>query len=885
MRRLRGWLVRWGGLFGKRRQDRELAEELESHLQMHIEDNLGRGMTPEEARRRALVKLGGIEQTKENYRDRRGFPWLDSLLQDIRFGLRMLRKNPGFTAVAVLTLALGIGANTVIFTIVYGVLFRPLPFPKPDRIVQLAETYAGQSDEMDLTARQLQRLQEYSQAFEHVAGYTDVDFNLTAGNAAEHVRGMPVSADCFQVLEVHPAAGRDFLPGEDQGDGERVAILSHALSLRMFAGDPAPVGKTISLNGDSYTVIGIMPEGFDPRFAGLHPGVETDVWVPLALVAKTAGSGENISVIARLKDGVTAPQLNAQMNLVTEQFRKEFPHNVPAKMNMSFLPYQFLIGAEVRTYLFVLLGAVGFVLMIACANVANLLLARGGSRVREIAVRIAVGASRVRLLRQLLTESMLIAMAGGALGLSVAAAGLKSLLATAPAGMPRWGDIHVDGWVFGFTFLISGLTGALFGIAPAIYASKTNLNEALKEGSGRASAGAGRSRLRQGLVIAEFALSLVLLTGAGLMIATFARLMSVSPGFDSHRVLTMQFWLNGSKYNNTRAVADFYRTVEQRIETLPGVEATGVVAGGVPLERGGNNGVKIAGPKDSGWISMDYREITPGYFRTIGVPLKQGRLFSDADTDKSDRVVIVNEAAARRFFPGHSVLGERLYVSGVLCEVVGVVGDAKSYLDQPAKPTTFIPAAQATFGTSNLFEGWFPRSIVIRTSVAPLGLARDVREAVVAVDPAVPVGKTRSMDQILSRSLELQSFMMLLLSIFAGLALVLASVGIYGVISHAVAQRTREIGIRMALGAQPVNLLRMLLAEGMKLVLLGAIMGVGAALMLTKLLEGMLYGVSMRDPVIFLLVSFVLLAVALLACWIPAGRAMRVDPMVALRYE
>ncbi len=815
MRRLRGWLVRWSGLFNRKLRDRELAEELEAHLQMHIEENLGRGMSPEEARRQALIKLGGMEQTKESYRDRRGFPLLESLLQDVRFGLRMLRKNPGFTIVAVLTLALGIGANTAIFTIVYGVLFRPLPFPKPERIVQLAETYEGQSEEMSLTAKQLQRLQEYDQDFEHIAGYTYVHYNLAAGNAAEHVRGMPVSVDYFRVLEVHPAAGRDFLVGEDRGDGERVAILSHALWLRMFAGDPAAVGKTISLNGDPYTVIGIMPAHFDAEATAFDAGPPFDVWVPLALVAKTAGSGENVSVIARLKDEVTAPQLNAQMNLVTEQFRKEFPRNVPAKAGMSFLPYQFMIGAEVRPYLFVLLGAVGFVLMIACANVANLLLARGGSRVREIAVRIAVGASRARLLRQLLTESMLIAMAGGALGLLVAAAGLKSLLAAAPAGMPRWGDIHVDGWVSGFTFLISALTGALFGIAPAIYASKTNLNEALKEGSGRASAGAGRSRLRQGLVIGEFALSLVLLTGAGLMIATFARLVSVSPGFDSHRVLTVQFWLNGSKYNNTPAVADFYRAVEQRVEALPGVEAAGVVAGGLPLERGGNNGVKIAGPNESEVISMDYREITPGYFRAIEIPLRQGRLFNDADTDKSDRVVIVNEAVARRFFPGHSVLGERLYVSGILCEVVGVVGDAKSYLDRPAKPTTFIPAAQATFGTSNLFEGWFPRSIVVRTSVAPLSLARDVREAVAAVDPAVPIGKTRSMDQILSRSLELRSFMLLLLSIFAGLALVLASVGIYGVISHAVAQRTREIGIRIALGAQPVNLLQMVLAEGM----------------------------------------------------------------------
>jgi putative ABC transport system permease protein len=809
-----------------------------------------------------------------------------TLWQDIRYALRVLRKSPGFSAIAIFTLALGIGANTAIFTIVYGVLLRPLPFPQPERIVQLAETYKNLMDAKGLTATQLNRLRRYSEPFEFIAGYTGVGYNLTAGNAAEHLRGMPVNAEYFRVLGVHPIVGRDFLDEEDGGNGQHVAIVSYGVWSRRLGGDAGKIGQTILLNGEPFTLIGVMPRDFHPigDEGATEPGAP-DVWTPLALVAKTAGSGENISVLARLKPGVTPAQLQAQMQVVTQDFRREFPEDVGAELQLSYLPYQRMIGLDERPYLFVLLGAIGFVLLIACANVANLLLARGGVRGREISVRIALGATRGRIFQQLLTESFLIALAGGATGLFAAYAGLDSLLAIAPIDLPRAQSIHLDRAAFAFAFFVAVLTGAIFGLLPALKTASVNVIEALKEGA-RTGSSAGRARLRQGLVVAEFAMSLVLLTGAGMMIATFSKLLHTDPGFNPRPILSMQYWLIGSKYNSTEQIDSFNRALIQRLQSLAGVEAAGVIAAGLPLERGGNNGVRIVGTNSSQYYNTDYREVSPGYFDAMRIPLRQGRFLSNADSDKAAPVVVVNEEFAREHFQGRSPLGEHLYVSGgLLCEVVGEVGDVKSFLDRPPRPTTFISSAQASYDTSKIFEGWYPRSVVLRASVNPLSLASVIGDAFAAVDPLVPTGPVRSMEQVRSHSLALRSFMMTLLSFFAALALLLACVGIYGVISYAVSQRTREIGVRMALGAKRADVLRLVLAEAMKLILVGVVLGVAAAVALTKAMAGFLYGVSATNPFIFLSVILLLVIVSLAACYVPARRAMRVDPMVALRYE
>jgi len=888
MNRIRAALARLLGLLTKSRGESELSLELTAHLEALAAENIRRGMSREEARQAARREFGGVEQTKELYRNQRGLPFLETFFNDLRFGLRMLRKSPGFTTVAVLTLALGIGANTAIFSVVYGVVLRPLPYSHPDRIVQLTESYRGESDEKDLTYAELQFLQEHRSSFDFLAAFTTVGFNFAVHSDAERVNGLYVSSEYFSVLGIRPILGEVFRPEDDRGDGTRVALLGEALWKRKTGADPNIIGKTIKLNGDPYTVIGVMPAGFERINTPFTHG-ETDVWAPLALVGRTVGSGQNLAVIGRLRADIPLDKARAQMGTVSEQFRKTFTEELAPESKLDLSRYQAMLSSDLRTILFVLFGAAAFVLLVACANIANLLLARASQRSKEIAVRTALGASRGRLIRQMLSESIMLALLGGLAGLGLAHFALRGLLALSPSDLPRSVDIQLDGWAFGFAVAVALLTGVMFGLAPALKTSKRGVSEVLKESVSGLGAGIRRTRLRTALVIGEIGLSLVLLTGAVLLIETFWHVLRTDPGFEPSHILSMQIWLSGSKYDSSERVSGLYGEVLQKIESLPGVQSAAVVAAGLPMERGGNMPVQVPGKNYE--RSFGYRIITPGYFRAMGIAQHLGRVIEGGDSAASTPAAVVSESFARGAWPNSNPLGQHLQIGSPgggqdpPREVVGVVADVKSYLDQPAEPTVYIPVAQAPFAMMKLFEGWFATTIVVRTSSDPLALSHLVADQLRGVDPSIASGHVRSMEQVRSGAVAMRRFSMVLLSLFAALAVLLAAIGISGVIAFSVSQRVREIGIRMALGAHPRQVLKLVLTEGLRLATVGIIVGVVGALALTRVLESYLYEVKPTDPVAFLSTILLLGPVALLACWIPARRATRVDPIVALRYE
>jgi putative ABC transport system permease protein len=884
MNRLRVFFSQIAGLFGKSRSERQLEEEMSAHVDLLIAENIRHGMSLEEARHAARREFGGIEQTKELYRDQRGLPFFEVLAQDLRFAFRSLRKSPGFTAVAVLTLALGIGANTAIFSVVYGILLRPLPNPHPERIVQLTETAKGETYDRSITHRQLLFFQEHKEAFSYLAAFTPVGFNLAWKDDVQRINALHVSSDYFHVLGVAPVLGRDFRAEEDRGTGTRVAILSYGLWRRQMAGDANIVGRVITLDGEPFDVIGVMPPDFERvNTPFTHGG--TDVWVPMSLIASTVGSGENLALIGRLRDDVSLNQARAGIGIVSQEFRKTFPNELDPQSQLDLSSYQEFLTSDLRTILFAMFGAVGFVLLIAAANVANLLLGRAASRGREIAVRTALGATRTRLFAQMITESILLSLLGAAAGLLLAEFGLRAMLALSPPDLPRAGDVHLDGWAFGFAFAVALLTGIVFGLAPAIRSSRKDVTEGLKEGMGRVSEGKGRMRLRAVLAICEIGLSLVLLTGAALMIKTFKHVVETDPGFDPSHIVSMQIWLSGSKYKSTPEVSNFYDEVLGRIRNIPGVQSAAVVAAGIPLERGGNMPVLVAGKE--GMSSAGFRMITPDYFAAMKIPLKIGRAFASTDNEKSNPVAVVSESFARSTWPNQNPIGQHLQVGqqDSVREVVGVVGDVKSYLDQPAEPTVFLPMAQSAFDAIKVFEGWFATAIVARTSVEPLTVGKSLAEQLHAVNPSIASGHVRTMEQVRSVSVSLRQFNMTLLTVFASLAVLLAAVGVYGVLAYNVAQRSREIGVRMALGASPCKILSSVLAEGSVLSGVGIVLGVAGAFALTRVLESYLYEVTATDPSSFVTTAIFLAVVALAACCIPARRAMRVDPMVALRNE
>ncbi|HSB12422.1 MAG TPA: ABC transporter permease [Blastocatellia bacterium] len=800
---------------------------------------------------------------------------METILQDIRYGVRTLLKNRGFTAIAVLALALGVGANTAIFSVVNAVLLRPLAFEQSDRLVMVWEkrmqlgrvrNSVSPPDFADWRAQ--------NQVFEDMAAYVNQGFNLGASAEPERIQGSGVSPSLFSILRAQPPLGRFFAPDEDKPGSNPVVIISSGLWQRSFASDPEIIGKTIKLSDRPHTVIGVTAPDF------VFPNRRTEVWVPLMLSPDDANNrgGHNLTVVARLKPGVDLQQAQADMESIAAQLEQQYRVNTGHGVNVFSLYEEVVAGA--RPALLVLLGAVAFVLLIACANVANLLFARSAVRQKEIAIRTALGAKRSRVVRQLLTESMLLALAGGLIGVLLALWGLDLLLAVGENSIPRAKEIKLDGWVLGFSILVSVATGLIFGLLPALQASKPDLNEALKEGGRSGSAGFRRNRTRSLFVIAEVAICLVLLIGAGLMIRSFARLLNIGPGFNPENVLAVNVAPSGSQYRDAASIGNYYQQALARLSSVPGVQSAAAVAA---LPMAGNFGGRyfsIEGrpPQPAGQgFNANINLATPGYFKTMNIPLLEGRDFDDRDALGAPDVVILNSETVRRFWPDESPIGQRVSVDNSMRTVVGVVGDVKqSGLDIDTRPEMFYPCYQmpVPFAT-----------FVVRTSGGPAATASAVRDAMQEVNRELPLYNIKTVNEVLSDSVAPRRLNMLLLGILAGLALVLAAVGLYGVISYSVSQRTREIGIRMALGASHKSVLRLVVGHGMVLALIGVAIGLIASFFLTRLMSTMLFGVSPTDPITFAAISVLLIAVSAVASLVPARRAMKVDPMVALRYE
>ena len=813
---------------------------------------------------------------------------METLLQDIRYGVRMLLKRPSFTLIAVVALALGIGANTAIFSVVNAVLLRPLPFAEAGRLMNVWETnpQRGQT-RAAVSYPDFADWREQNHSFDYMSTYHDSDFILTGGGEPLRLLGAVVNADLFPLLGAQPAIGRTFRPDEDKpGEGGRVVVLGHGLWQRQFGSDPNVVGRAVTLNGNSYTVVGVMPAGFTFPIES----TPIELWTT---VAEDASGKEPITgmrgahymnVIARLKPGVTEAQAQGEMDTISARLAQQYPDTNAHRGTNVMSALESLVG-DVRPALLILLGAVGCVLLIACANVANLLLARATTRHKEIAIRAALGASRLRVVRQLLTESVLLALAGGALGLLVALWGGDLLMALSGDELPRATQINLDWRVLGFTLLVSCVTGVLFGLVPALHAARFDLTESLKEGGRTGGEGGRRNRVRGALIVAEVAVALVLLVGAGLLVESLRRLQQVNPGFDAHNVLTATVSLPEAQYKTEQQV-EFYRNLRERIAQLPGVTSASVV---FPLPLGGDRiGISFETegrplPKSDLPVT-ELRMVTPDYFRTLNIPLVKGRDFTVRDDARAPGVIIVNEAFARKFFPDEDPIGHRVKPGistdendPVMREIVGVVGNVKhKSLSAAVEPEAYVPHAQIPFGSMTL---------VVKTAGDASGLAGAVRNEVRALDKDLPVYNVKTLDDYLAISVAQPRFNTLLLASFAALALVLTAVGLYGVMSYSVVQRTHEIGVRIALGAQRRDVLKLVVGQGMLLALIGTGLGLLASLAATRVLASLLYEVSAADPLIYAGITLLLTTVALVACYIPARRATKVDPMIALRYE
>jgi predicted permease len=879
-------------------REAEIIEELSQHLDDEFERAVSRGATEAEARHAVLTELRqndplapslkrverrvpqnpvvmGTERKRNMFAD---------LSQDVRYGVRMLLKNPGFTAIAVLALALGIGANSAIFSVVNTLLLRPLPYRNPGQLVVIWEnaTHLGFPKNTPSPANFLD-WQKQATLLEGMAAFAERSFNLTGVGEPERLDGRRVSANLFDLLGVKPVLGRNFVPEEDK-PGTKVALLNETLWRRRFGSDPGVIGRSLSLNGEPYTVVGVLPSSVRlPAFGNWRD----QVWVPLAFPAEEAAQRGNhfLEVIGRMKHGVTVSQARAEMETIAARLAQQYPEE-NTRIGSVVNPLHEEIVGNMKPALLILLGAVAFVLLIACANVANLLLARAAARHKEIALRLALGADRARLTKQLLVESVMLSILGAVVGLVFAYAGLRVLTRFIPPDVAHAEMISIDGRVMGFTLIVAVVTGLIFGLAPASQAAHSNINDTLKEGGRDSGAGPRGKRLRSVLVIAEVAVSFILLIGAGLLINSFMHLRNLDPGFRADHLLALNVDLSETKYpDNPRRVA-FFDEVVRRVQALPGVRSV-AVAGNLPFTYNGDSmpiGVEgVPDPPPDQHPDVIFRAVGPGYFSTMGIPLVRGRDFNDQDSLDANLTVVVSEKTAKYYWPNADPVGKRIKNGTTTSEspwrtVVGVVKDVRQN-DFVAEPKMQM------YFTYRQLRSLMPNALIVRTALDPLSLATPVRNAIWAVDKDQTVANIDSMEHIVAGAVARQRFSMLLIAIFAAVALVLAAVGIYGVMSYSVAQQTREIGIRMALGAQRSDVLKMTVKQGLRLVGFGLGIGLVAAFILTRVMATLLFGISATDPLTFISISLVLLAVAILASYIPALRATRVDPMIALRAQ
>jgi predicted permease len=882
-------LYRLRALFSRNEMDAEADEEIRNHLEHEAEKYRRAGFTPDEAMRRARVALGGSEQVKQQCRESRGTKFFEVLLQDLRYAMRSFAKTPGLTALIVLSLAIGIGANTAIFSVTSTLLLKPLPYPQPDRIAILWLRSPGIGISQDWPSPgQYHDVVTQNHVFEDTALALGNNFTLTERSKAIKVDVIQATSSLLPMLGAKPMLGRIFLPEEDQPGKPETVVLTYGFWQREFASDPNIVGRAITLNGNAHTVVGVLSPSFRlnheviPTVAGID---KPEIFMPPPDEAKKPNNygSENYNIVARLKPGVTMKHAQSDIDVIAARLREE-KHRDPS-FTISVVPLVEQVVGNIRTVVLILFGAVALVLLIACTNVANLLLSRAAVRQREIAIRAALGAGRMRVMRQLLTESILLSLMGGVAGLVISSLSILIARKMHPGNIPRLEELSMDFRVFGFTFAIAILTGVMFGLAPALRASRVDLTANLKAG-GKGSLGGGLSikhdKLRGALVIAELAISLPLLVGAGLLVRSFVRLANVPPGFNPQNVVSMDVGAYGPQFKDPTTRVQFYQELADRIRHLPGVTATGAISA-LPLTSAiGWGGIHIEGyvpPPNEPELQVDRRAATPSYFSAMQIPLIRGRMFAETDTDKIPPVAIIDQKMADRFWPHGDAIGKRIRRSddSPWTTIVGVVGVVKQYgLDIDTRMVEYYPHAQIRNGA--LY-------VVARTTSDPASTTAAIIHLVNSINPDVPVYDVATMEQRVQDSMARQRFAMTMLACFAGFAMILAAIGIYGVMSFLVTQGTADIAIRMALGARRASILSLVFQQGMGLALMGIIAGLIGALGLTRLMSSLLFGVKPTDPLTFFSVLALLFVVALSACLFPAGRAMRIDPMVALRTE